>query len=42
MDLESFGKKKKKKKRAGLDLADEESDQNAGNSTKPFFEIRWT
>ncbi len=30
MDLESFGKKKKKKKRAGLDLADEEADKDAG------------
>ena len=30
MDLESFGKKKKKKKRAGIDLADEEADKDAG------------
>ena len=29
MDLESFGKKKKKKKRAGIDLADDEADKDA-------------
>ena len=40
MDLESFGKKKKKKKRAGLDLADEEADKDAGNFTR--FEIWMT
>ena len=41
MDLESFGKKKKKKKRAGLDLADEEADKDAGNhiSKNNFFVI---